>query len=124
MNRGEIKVLIRELSRKTGVSVRSIRYYETKKLLIPKRLENGYREYDETAVERVKTIQLYLNLGLNTDDIAQIIDCPTSMQSGRPLCKLVQELYKAKLADVNSKIAILHQVQLRLQERIQDFEES
>ncbi|MBU2700529.1 DNA-binding transcriptional MerR regulator [Sporomusaceae bacterium BoRhaA] len=117
-------MLIRELSRKTSASVRSIRYYETKKLLIPKRLENGYREYDETAVERVKTIQLYISLGLNTDDIAQIIDCPTSMQSGRPLCKLVRKLYKAKLADVNSKIAILHQVQLRLQERIQDFEES
>lgn len=117
-------MLIRELSCKTGASVRSIRYYETKKLLIPKRLENGYREYDERAVERVKTIQLYISLGLNTDDIAQIIDCPDSMQSGRPLCKLAQELYKAKLADVNSKIAILHQVQLRLKERIQDFEES
>jgi DNA-binding transcriptional MerR regulator len=114
-------VLIRDLSSKTGVSVRSIRYYETKRLLIPKRLKNGYREYDEMAVERVKTIQLYLSLGLNTDDIAQIIDCPTSVQSGRPLCKRVHELYEEKLADVNSKIAILQQVQLHLQARIRDF---
>lgn len=118
MNREGIKVLIRELSRKTGASVRSIRYYETKKLLIPKRLENEYRDYDELAIERVKIIQLYLSLGLNTDDIAQIIECPTSTQHDRPLCKDAYELYKSKLNEVNKQLVILHNIQLRLQERI------
>ena len=74
-------MLIRELSCKTDASVRSLRYYETKKMLVSKRLENGYREYDDTAIERVKTIQLYLSLGLNTDAIAQIIECPTTTQN-------------------------------------------
>lgn len=44
---------ISQLSRATGVSPRSIRHYEKKKLLTANRLENDYREFDESAVERV-----------------------------------------------------------------------
>lgn len=122
--REEIKVLIIELSRQTGASVRSIRYYETKKLLSSKRLDNGYRDYDDNAIDRVKIIQFYLNLGLNTDEIIQIIDCPTSIQDDRPLCKLAYELYKVKLDEVNSKIEILNSVRLRLLEKIKEFEKA
>ena len=114
-------MLIRELSRRTDASVRLLRYYETKKLLVSKRLENGYREYDDTAVERVKAIQLYLSLGLYTDDIAHIIECPTTTQN-RPLCKVAYELYKVKLDEVNKQLDILRKVQLRLQERISDLD--
>lgn len=114
-------MLIRELSRKTDASVRSLRYYETKKMLVSKRLENGYREYDDTAIERVKTIQLYLSLGLNTDAIAQIIECPTTTQN-RPLCKAAYELYKVKLDQVNQQLDILRNVQLQLQERISELD--
>lgn len=111
-------MLIRELSRKTNVSIRSIRYYETKDLITPNRLGNGYREYDETAIERVKTIQLYLGLGLTTDDITQIIECPTSLETDQPLCKAAYELYKARLNEVNKQLVILHTIQSRLQEKI------
>jgi len=114
-------VLIRELSRKTDASIRSLRYYETKKMLVSRRLENGYREYDDTAIERVKTIQLYLSLGLNSDAIAQIIECPTIAQN-RPLCKVAYELYKAKLDEVNNQLGVLSNVQLRLQERISELD--
>ncbi|TES54329.1 MerR family transcriptional regulator [Halalkalibacterium halodurans] len=48
---------ISELSKKTGVSIRSLRYYEQKRLLHPTRLKNGYREYDESDIENVKTVQ-------------------------------------------------------------------
>lgn len=114
-------MLIKELSYKTGASIRSIRYYETKKLLISKRLKNGYRDYDDKAIERIKTIQLYLGLGINTDDMAQIIECPTT-QNERPLCKAAYELYKSKLTEVNKQLDILHKVQLQLQERIKELD--
>ena len=41
---------ISELSRRTGVSIRSLRYYEQKRLLCARRLSNGYRDLDEEAV--------------------------------------------------------------------------
>jgi len=44
-------VRISEVSRRTGVSIRSLRYYEQKRLLCAHRLENGYRDLDEEAVE-------------------------------------------------------------------------
>ncbi|MBO0782775.1 MAG: MerR family DNA-binding transcriptional regulator, partial [Ktedonobacteraceae bacterium] len=40
---------IGELARQTGVSIRSLRYYETKQLLSSQREENGYRSYESTA---------------------------------------------------------------------------
>ncbi len=47
---------ISEVSRRTGVSIRSLRYYEQKRLLCARRLSNGYRDLDEEAVKRVQTI--------------------------------------------------------------------
>ena len=66
---------ISEVSRRTGVSIRSLRYYEQKRLLCARRLENGYRDLDEQAVERVHTIQMYLGLGLTTEQIEEILAC-------------------------------------------------
>ncbi|MGG4343655.1 MerR family DNA-binding transcriptional regulator [Paenibacillus lautus] len=40
-SRGGKLINISELSRKTGVSLRSLRYYEEKELLSPTRLQNG-----------------------------------------------------------------------------------
>ncbi|HWR45087.1 MerR family transcriptional regulator [Sporomusa sp.] len=115
-------MLIRELSRKTGASIRSIRHYESKGLMHARRLENGYRDYDDNAIAKVKTIQLYLSLGLTTDNIAQIIDCPTSSLNERPLCKEAYKLYRVKLDEVNKQLEILRTIQLRLQERINEIE--
>lgn len=115
-------MLIKELSLKTGASIRSIRYYETKKLIHAKRLENGYRDYNDTAIQRIKTIQLYLSLGLATDDIVQIIDCPVTTQTDRPLCQEAYELYKVKLNEINKTMELLQKLRLRLQERINEFD--
>jgi DNA-binding transcriptional MerR regulator len=116
-------MLIRELSRRTGASIRSIRHYESKGLLDHvERLPNGYRDYDDDAITKVKTIQLYLSLGLTTDNIAEIIDCPTLPRADRPVCKEAYKLYKAKLDEVNAQMEILRSIQLRLQERIQEFD--
>lgn len=116
-------MLIKELSLKTGASIRSLRHYEFKGLLHCSRLSNGYRDYDEQAVEIVKLIQLYLNLGLTTDNIVQILDCPTSPESSRPLCKEAYKLYKEKLEKVNKQLDILQTIRIRLLDRVKEFEE-
>src|SRR5215470_11378700 len=66
---------IGELARQTGVSIRSLRYYETKQLLSPQRGENGYRTYDRSAIERIRLIQFYLGLGLSTNEIFDVVFC-------------------------------------------------
>lgn len=116
-------MLIRELSCRTGASIRSIRHYELKGLVHARRLANGYRDYDEQAVERVRLVQLYLSLGLTTDNIAKVIDCPVSQETNRPLCQEAYQLYKAKLDEINKQIDLLLIIQLRLQERMAAFEQ-
>ncbi|MFD9283808.1 MerR family DNA-binding transcriptional regulator [Streptomyces mirabilis] len=39
-----------ELARRTGVTVRALRYYEAAGLVVPRRLTNGYRDYAPTAL--------------------------------------------------------------------------
>ncbi|GAA0371726.1 MerR family transcriptional regulator [Bacillus horti] len=114
---------ISELSVKTGVSIRSLRYYEEKELIIPERLGNGYRKYDRSAIERVKTIQLFLDLGLNTDEIAKILVCTSSISthdsiptSAHPSC--VPEavaLYEDKLSNTQKQITALKEAEIKLE---------
>ena len=112
---------ISELSRRTGVSVRSLRYYNQKKLLCARRLENGYRDLDEEAVERVQTIQMYLGLGLTTEQIEDIFQCAEVSPFPQPLPVCEEELlalYQAKLQDVEHQVAVLALLHTRLKERI------
>ncbi|WP_160672522.1 MerR family transcriptional regulator [Clostridium sp. C8-1-8] len=113
---------ISTLSIKTGASVRSLRYYESKGLLKCERLENGYRDFHASMIERVKTIQTYLSLGLSTDEIGQIIECPVSMISKQPLCDKALKAYKIKLSEVENQIEILQKLKSQLQRTISDFE--
>ncbi|MEV7554582.1 MerR family transcriptional regulator [Amycolatopsis sp. NPDC089917] len=66
---------IGELSRRTGVNTHQLRYYEAQGLLEAERATNGYREYDETAILRVKQIRHLLAAGLSSEDIAYLLPC-------------------------------------------------
>src|SRR5258708_4374886 len=55
---------IGELARRTGVSERSLRYYETQGLLRAERTPGGHREYGDWAVDRVIRIQALYAAGL------------------------------------------------------------
>ncbi len=112
---------ISEVSRRTGVSIRSLRYYEQKRLLCARRLENGYRDLDEETVERVHTIQMYLGLGLTTEQIEEILDCTATSPFPHPLPVCEEELlwlYQDKLRDVEHQMAVLTALHTRLTDRI------
>ena len=112
---------ISEVSRRTGVSIRSLRYYEQKRLLCARRLSNGYRDLNEEAIERVQIIQMYLGLGLTTKQIEEILDCTGTSISPHPLPVCEEELlvlYQDKLQDVEHQIVVLTALHARLTERI------
>src|SRR5262249_35903045 len=62
-----------ELARLTGVSADTLRHYERKGLLKPRRAPNGYREYSPHAIERVRLIRSALAIGLKLDELAHIL---------------------------------------------------
>ncbi|QSF45479.1 MerR family transcriptional regulator [Paenibacillus tianjinensis] len=107
---------IGELAARTGVSVRSLRYYERQGLLTPLREANGYREYSPLAVETVETIKLYLNLGLSTEEIAGFLHCV--LKNKEAFCAEVMPLYRSKLEEIERQIIELSQIKLNLQQRM------
>ncbi|MEU8632145.1 MerR family transcriptional regulator [Amycolatopsis sp. NPDC048633] len=74
---------IKELSERTGVSARLLRYYEAQGLLQPRRQENGYRDYDEPLVEQVEQIRSLLGAGLTTEIIRAVLPCLAEAASSR-----------------------------------------
>lgn len=112
---------ISELSNITGVSARSIRHYEKKKIITAKRLENDYREFDETAIERIRIIQLYLGLGLTTEQIEDILKCEENGPDEYEYCDEMKDLYQEKLNQVNRQISAMEVVKGRLEKQIQQM---
>ncbi|MGW7404558.1 MerR family transcriptional regulator [Streptomyces sp. NPDC054833] len=77
---------IGELSRRTGVSPRALRYYEEQGLLAPQRRPSGYRECEERDVTTVRRVQVLLSAGLGTAAIVEIVPCvdaPDVVLAGR-----------------------------------------
>jgi DNA-binding transcriptional MerR regulator len=66
---------IGELSRRTGVHERLLRYYEQQGLLQPNRRPSGYREYSDSDIEAVRRIRSLLAAGLSTSTIATVLPC-------------------------------------------------
>lgn len=66
---------IGELASLTRTSTRALRYYEDEQLLIPKRMPNGYRDYDPYLVDRVIQIRGLIDTGLPIRIIRQILPC-------------------------------------------------
>jgi DNA-binding transcriptional MerR regulator len=114
-------VRIGELAQETGVSIRSLRYYEAKHLIVSDREENGYRIYNKTAIERVKTIQFYLSLGFNTDEIENFLNCV--MVSREAFCEQILPMYEQKLQVIDKQLHQLNQIRSNLLERIEFIKE-
>ncbi|MGW6822593.1 MerR family transcriptional regulator [Streptomyces sp. NPDC055005] len=86
---------IGELAVATGVSERSLRYYETQGLLAPGRTPGGHRDYGDWAVDRVIRIQALFAAGLHSRKIAELLPCLRDADggpSGNATPKLVAEL--------------------------------
>lgn len=68
---------VHEVSRLTGVSIRTLQYYDTIGLLKPHGYtEAGYRLYDDAALERLQQILLFRELEFPLKEIKQILDAP------------------------------------------------
>lgn len=68
---------VKEVSKLTGISVRTLHHYDEIGLLKPTSItEAGYRLYDDTALERLQHILLFRELEFPLKDIKKILDSP------------------------------------------------
>lgn len=104
----EAPVHIGELSRRTRVSPRSLRYYERHGLVQARRTQAGWREYDQEVVVRVRNIQELLRAGMTVQDLRSIVAC---LDETDPLgCDRVDEaieFHRARLEVIEERMATL-----------------
>lgn len=66
---------VNQVSKLTGVSIRTLHYYDEIGLLHPSAVtEAGYRLYDDTALERLQHIMLFRELEFPLKDIKDILN--------------------------------------------------
>ena len=68
---------VKKISELTGISIRTLHYYDEIGLLKPTEIsDSGYRYYDEKALERLQQILLFKELEFPLKEIKSIIDSP------------------------------------------------
>ena len=73
-----MKMQIKEFAEFTGVSVRTLHYYDEIKLLMPAHVDRftGYRYYDENSLLRMQEILFYRELDFSLKSIGEILSSP------------------------------------------------
>jgi DNA-binding transcriptional MerR regulator len=101
------RLKIGELANQTGLSVKTIRYYERRGLLEqPPRTEGGYRLYGPEEVARLRFVQRAKLLGLTLEEIRELVELATRCNHGEIVPRL-EEVLEAKLVETERKMAEL-----------------
>lgn len=74
-------MLIHEIAKTCNITKKAVQYYVESGLIVPRVLENGYKDFSEMDVKVVKEIVLYRKLGLGIGEIKRVIKNPKEVSS-------------------------------------------
>ncbi|MBQ8519337.1 MAG: MerR family transcriptional regulator [Agathobacter sp.] len=126
---------IKDVEKRTGLTAKSIRYYEGKGLLtVGRNEENDYRSYSEAEVNRLKKIKLLRYLEFSVEDVKAMLDMDVKdiekilrqkaddFEDLRDRCKDKQELCLSLAKDYKKSDEVLNQVVSEYNEFIEQIE--
>ena len=98
-----MRFYINDLQKMLGLSRSTILYYEEKKLLFPKHLENGYRDFSAEDMLTLKQIIALRNMGLGVREIEQVLrgETPGGFEG------FLKEQQKALRKELQQKLRLL-----------------
>lgn len=103
-------MLINEISKRTGISIHTIRFYEKSGLIKGKRDErvksNNYFHYSEETVEKLELIRDAKSVGFTINEIAKLMDA-----------------WYSKKMSIAQKLAVLDDKLLSIDERIKQLKQ-
>ena len=112
-----------ELAKAVGKTVRAMHLYEELGLLEPaSRSRGGFRQYDPTAVERVRWIELLSGLGFSLQEMKSVLDNWWGADRGPEAMAELRALFQRKLADTRDAIRRHQQLEQELLEGLQYLE--
>ena len=97
---------IQNVEELVGISKKNIRFYEDQGLLSPKRAENGYREYHEEDIQRLKQIKFLRKLYVPIEEIRLVFSGEIPME----------QCLEHRLRDIEKQRADLDEIQMITEE--------
>lgn len=98
---------IQELEKELNITRSNIRFYEKQGLISPPRKENGYREYSEDDIAKLKKIIIFRKLGITVADIKSIFDGTLPLQTA--IDNNIDRLHK-EIKELNGAIEVCEQI--------------
>ena len=100
---------IEEVCRLSGVSRRTLQYYDNEGILSVKRSEENYRLYDETAMARLWEILWYKEMGFKLKEIKNILTV-TQKEKNNYLNEKIQ-IIEGKIQDLEKQIEFIRYIE-------------
>lgn len=118
---GKKQLKIGEVSRRSGIGIEALRFYEKSGLLDrPGRTYSGYRLYDESVLERLAFVKKAQLLGFTLEEIKQLID---HKRKGENPCAEVREIVKIRLEELNERVGQMVRYRDELSAALEVWEE-
>lgn len=100
---------VKEVSELTGISIRTLRYYDEIGLLKPAKVtEAGYRLYDENSLQKIRQIMFFRELEVPLSEIKQIMRNPEN--SNRKILETQKMMLEMKRNRLNGIIELISDV--------------
>ena len=116
-------MLVGELAKRTGKTVRAIHLYEDLGLLKPQNRSKGrYRQFSPGSVLRVRWIVKLQSLGLSLSEIQELVREQEDSGSAVTAAARLRGIYRVKLADTRRKVSELKQLERELEASLQYLE--
>src|ERR1700691_3279180 len=107
---------IGQISKKTGVSIDAIRFYERNKLLAtPTRSEGGFRLYSSDDLSALQFIRSLQTLGFSLHEIREFVSLRTNDLRA---CSEVRRMLDHKLRDIHAKGTALAKLERELKDAL------
>jgi Cu(I)-responsive transcriptional regulator len=106
---------ISDAATQCGLPAKTIRYYEDIGLVTPGRLGNGYRDYSENDLHKLRFLQRARSLGFSVEDCRVLLSL---YEDHNRASADVKEIAKTHLTEIERKIAELQSLQKTLSELV------
>jgi DNA-binding transcriptional MerR regulator len=102
----------KDFAQASGLTTKTIRYYESIGILAsPKRMPNGYRDYDQQDIVRARFVAGIRSLDLSIDEIKELL----AMRDRREApCRILLDLIEQKADHIEERIQLLRQMEVDL----------
>lgn len=117
---GRRMLKIGEVSKRSGVGVEALRFYEKSGLLDrPSRTYSGYRVYGEDVLDRLAFIKQAQALGFSLDEIRRIVE---DARKGQSPCDEVREIVRRRMEELDARLRELQRHRKELKRTLEEWD--